>query len=60
MIGIIKMVVKSYIASIRWGTLTESDEKLVWDSSLDKVMKASYIRRSPKSPHNIVTLDETT
>ena len=57
MIGIIKMVVKSYIASIRWGVLTEQDEQLVWDSKLSKVLKASYIRRTPKSPHNIVTLD---
>lgn len=57
MIDIIKMLVKSYIASIRWGALTEADEQLVWDASLDKVFKASYIRRTPKSPHNIVTLE---
>jgi hypothetical protein len=57
MINIIKMIVKSTFASIRWGVLSEEDEQLVWDSSLDKILKASYIRRTPKSPHNIVTLD---
>jgi len=57
MISIIKMIVKSNLATIRWGQLSEQDEKLVWDSSLDKLFKASYIRRSLKSPHNIVTLD---
>jgi hypothetical protein len=57
MIDIIKMLVKSYIANIRWGSLTEADEQLVWDASLDKVLKASYIRRSALSPHNIVTLE---
>ena len=51
------MIVKSTLATIRWGALTEADERLVWDASLDKLMKASYIRRTPKSPHNIVTLD---
>jgi len=58
MIDIIKMLVKSYIASIRWGVLTEEDEQLVWDSTLSKVLKASYIRTTPKSPRNIVTLDK--
>jgi hypothetical protein len=57
MIDIIKMLVKSYIASIRWGALTEADEQLVWDAPLDKVLRASYIRRSPISPRTIVTLE---
>ena len=57
MVSIIKMIVKSTLATIRWGALTEADEKLVWDAPLDKLLKASYIRRTPKSPHNIVTLE---
>ena len=58
MIDIIKMLIKSYIATIRWGVLYETDEKLVWNASLCKVLRASYIRRSPLSPHTINTLDQ--
>ena len=57
MIDIIKMIIKSTLATIRWGALTADDEKLIWDAPLDKVMKASYIRRTPQSPHNVVTLE---
>lgn len=56
MISIIKMIVKSYLASIRWGSLTEEDEKVIWDAKLSSVLQASYIYRTPRSPHNIVTL----
>jgi len=58
MIDIIKMLIKSYIATIRWGVLYETDEQLVWDASLGKVIRASYIRRSTLSPRNINTLDQ--
>ena len=58
MIDLVKLLVKSYIARIRWGAITEYEEKLVWDASLSKIIRASYITRNVFSPNNIVTLDK--
>ena len=58
MIDLVKLLVKSYIAHVRWGALTEHEEKLVWDASLSKILRASYITRNVFSPSNVVTLDQ--
>lgn len=58
MIDLVKLLVKSYIARVRWGALTEYEENLVWDASLSKILRASYITHNAFSPTNIVTLDQ--
>jgi hypothetical protein len=51
-------LIKFFIASIRWGRLSPSDNELVTSSTLKQVLQASYIRRTASSPHNIVVLEK--
>jgi len=57
MIDLIKTLLKSALATSRWGPLTEADEELVWDSSFAKIFKASSIRRTPHTPRTAITLE---
>jgi len=57
MIDLIKTLLKSALATSRWGPLTEEDEELVWDSSFAKIFKASSIRRTLSTPHTAITLE---
>ncbi len=50
-------LIKLYIASIRWGSLTPSDIELVKKSTIKQVLRASYVRRSVFSPSTIVVLE---
>lgn len=51
-------LIKIFIASIRWGELSPSDVELVESSTLKQVLRASYLRRTISSPHNIVVLEK--
>jgi len=51
-------LIKLFVASIRWGNLTFADAELVKSSTLKQVFQASYIKRTPTSPHNIVVLEK--
>jgi hypothetical protein len=50
-------LIKLYIASIRWGSLTPSNAELVKKSTVKQVLRASYIQKSVFSPTNIVVLE---
>lgn len=57
MFSILKDIIKVGIASIRWGKLTYNEEELVINSSLKRVLTASYIKKTNLSYSYIVTLD---
>lgn len=50
-------MIKLFLASIRWGRLSESESLLIKKSSLKSILRANYIKKTSLSQKNTITLD---
>ena len=55
---VVNFLLKLQIANARWGTLNYADLETIADASWSMVMRATYLRRSPRSSRDTTTLDQ--